>query len=51
MDAELYKKWGAALKKLAMDPHYQSIKCVMLQHFYTMSKIIRFRDLIVIFIR
>ena len=21
-DAELYKKWGAALKKLAQDPHY-----------------------------
>jgi hypothetical protein len=24
-DAELYKKWGASLKKLAMDPHYQSL--------------------------
>lgn len=25
-DEELYKKWGAALKKLAMDPHYPSLK-------------------------
>lgn len=25
-DAELYKKWGSALKKLAMDPFYPSLK-------------------------
>lgn len=25
-DAELYKKWGSALKKLAMDPLYPSLK-------------------------
>lgn len=25
-DAELYKKWGFALKKLAMDPFYPSLK-------------------------
>lgn len=25
-EAELYKKWGAALKKLAMDPFYPSLK-------------------------
>ena len=25
-DAELYKKWGSALKKLAMDPMYPSLK-------------------------
>ena len=24
-DAELYKKWGAALKKLAQDPHYPNL--------------------------
>jgi hypothetical protein len=24
-DAELYKKWGAAIKKLAMAPHYPSL--------------------------
>lgn len=24
-DAELYKKWGAALKKLAQDPHYPGL--------------------------
>ena len=24
-DTDLYKKWGAALKKLAMDPHYPSL--------------------------
>jgi len=24
-DAELYKKWGAALKKLAQNPHYPSL--------------------------
>jgi ABC-type phosphate transport system substrate-binding protein len=24
-DAELYKKWGDAVKKLAMDPHYPSL--------------------------
>jgi hypothetical protein len=24
-DAELYKKWGSALKKLAIDPHYPSL--------------------------
>lgn len=25
-DAELYKKWGSALKKLVMDPFYPSLK-------------------------
>lgn len=25
-DAELYKKWGSALKKLAEDPMYPSLK-------------------------
>lgn len=25
-DAELYKKWGNALKKLSNDPHYPSLK-------------------------
>ena len=25
-DAELYSKWGSALKKLAMDPFYPSLK-------------------------
>ena len=25
-DAELYKKWGSALKKMAMDPFYPSLK-------------------------
>ena len=25
-DAELYKKWGSALKKLAMDPFYPSLR-------------------------
>ena len=25
-DAELYKQWGSALKKLAMDPFYPSLK-------------------------
>ncbi|MDO4961493.1 MAG: hypothetical protein Q4E57_06535 [Eubacteriales bacterium] len=25
-DAELYKKWGSALKKLAEDPQYPSLK-------------------------
>lgn len=25
-DTELYKKWGSALKKLAMDPFYPSLK-------------------------
>ena len=25
-EAELYKKWGSALKKLAMDPFYPSLK-------------------------
>lgn len=24
-EAELYKKWGASLKKLAMDPHYPGL--------------------------
>ena len=24
-DAELYKKWGSALKKLSQDPHYPSL--------------------------
>jgi hypothetical protein len=24
-DAELYKKWGSAVKKLSMDPHYPSL--------------------------
>jgi hypothetical protein len=24
-DAELYKKWGSAVKKLAMNPHYPSL--------------------------
>ena len=26
IDAELYSKWGSALKKLAMDPFYPSLK-------------------------
>ena len=25
-DAELYKKWGSAIKKLAMNPQYPSLK-------------------------